>query len=244
MNFDSLDHTVSPDIFTSSEDYDKRFSGDVGAYFLDVQWKAVKECLSKLVDSNLTISVLEVGGGHLQITENLLDLGYKVTVHGSSDEALNKLRSSNLAGRVDALAMPLSELKNHNAQYDLVIALRLVPHVLDEESLLFELSRLSKVGIIFDFASTKGLNALSKIAFKFKKKIEKNTRPYFNHSPAKIKALMATLGYRESSFKGQFVAPMGIHRALKNVSVSRLIEGMLSPFRNLWGNPIIGCGKK
>ena len=48
------------DIETSSEDYAKRFSGEVGKYFLDVQAKITLDLLKDLPNS----SVLDVGGGH------------------------------------------------------------------------------------------------------------------------------------------------------------------------------------
>ena len=241
MSFSSLEHTNAPDVFTASPEYDKRFLGEVGAYFLSVQKQAVLSHLSRLTSG--PVSILEVGGGHLQITRDLVARGHSVTVHGSTEEALDKLNSSEMASKVGQLVAPINEINKTAKRCDIVIALRLLPHVVDEAELLDKLVRLSKKGLVFDFASTRGLNSLSSLAFYFKKKIEKNTRPYFNHSPAAIKNLLESHQCKDIQFTGQFVFPMGIHRALKNVTVSKLIEGGARPFRDLWGNPII-CGTK
>ena len=241
MNFSSLDHTIAPDVFTACPAYDTRFSGDLGEYFLSVQEEAVIGHLKRIATGPL--SILEIGGGHLQITKKLLALGHSVTIHGSTDEALTKLDLSELSSSVQRVVCPLEQLNQKVKRSDIVIALRLLPHVIDVKTLLSQMVRLAKIGIIFDFASTRGLNSLSKLTFAFKKRIEKNTRPYFNHSPALVKQTLLELNCKEIEFKGQFVFPMGLHRALKKVPLSKLIESIAQPVRNVWGNPII-CGAK
>ena len=245
MSAEVSDHTVTPDVFTASAEYDKRFAGDVGEYFLSVQWNAVLEHLKALnPDPASSCSILEVGGGHLQITAKLLELGHRVTVHASTEEALGKLRSGPLAGRVATLVSPLDALSTISERYDIVIALRLIPHVKNEEELLASLVSLATRGVIFDFASTRGLNSLTKLTFGLKKKIEKNTRPYFNHSPSAMAATLERLSCKQTSCKGQFVFPMGLHRALKNVPVSKQIETSVGFLQNSWGNPIICAARK
>lgn len=241
MNFSSLEHTVAPDVFTASPAYDTRFSGALGDYFLSVQEQAVISHLERITTGS--VSIIEIGGGHLQITKKLLALGHSVTIHGSTDEALAKLDSSELSSKVQRVVCPLEQLNQKIKRSDIVIALRLLPHVVDEKTLLSQMIRLAKTGIIFDFASTRGLNSLSKLTFALKQGIEKNTRPYFNHSPAAVKKTLLELNCKEIEFKGQFVFPMGLHRGVNKVSLSKLIESIGQPVRDLWGNPII-CGAK
>ena len=64
---------------TSSDDYARRFSGAVGRYFLEVQTDATLELLRPLAAA----SVLDVGGGHGQLTGALVEAGLDVTVLGS-----------------------------------------------------------------------------------------------------------------------------------------------------------------
>ena len=54
---------AAPDVETASEDYARRFAGEVGRYFLDVQAEIVLEMLASWPQA----SVLEVGGGHAQL---------------------------------------------------------------------------------------------------------------------------------------------------------------------------------
>ena len=72
----------APDIETSSENYARRFSGETGAWFLNVQENATMRMLSQYRGS----TVLDVGGGHGQLAGPIAREGYQVTVLGSSDE--------------------------------------------------------------------------------------------------------------------------------------------------------------
>ena len=68
------------DIGTSSEDYARRFTGAVGRWFIETQTRITLGFLDALP---VGASVLDVGGGHAQITPPLLEAGYEVTVAGS-----------------------------------------------------------------------------------------------------------------------------------------------------------------
>src|SRR5215210_8499717 len=68
------------DIGTSSEDYARRFTGAVGRWFVETQTRITLGFLSALP---MGASILDVGGGHGQITPPLLEAGYEVTVAGS-----------------------------------------------------------------------------------------------------------------------------------------------------------------
>lgn len=148
-----------------------------------------------------------------------------------------------LGSKVATLICPIEQLKDLPNQYDVVICLRLIPHVREESELIKALVKLAKFGVIFDFASTRGLNSLSRFTFDVKKRIEKNTRPYFSHSPEAMRSILENLSCKEISFSGQFVFPMGLHRALKSVAISKQIETAVGFLRESWGNPVI-CGAK
>src|SRR5215216_5214878 len=68
------------DIGTSSEDYARRFTGAVGRWFIETQTRITLSFLGALP---VGASILDVGGGHAQITPLLLERGYEVTVAGS-----------------------------------------------------------------------------------------------------------------------------------------------------------------
>ena len=69
------------DIETSSEGYASRFSGAVGTWMLNIQTEATLQMLQDYPQA----TVLDVGGGHGQITAPLIENGYQVTVLGSSE---------------------------------------------------------------------------------------------------------------------------------------------------------------
>jgi len=67
------------DVVTSSDAYARRFGGAVGSYFLERQSAAVLELVRPWPGAR----VLDVGGGHGQVTGPLVAAGYAVTVLGS-----------------------------------------------------------------------------------------------------------------------------------------------------------------
>ena len=72
--------TTAPDIESSSDAYARRFSGPLGAWFLDVQARATLDLVAPL----RARTALEVGGGHAQLTGPLVGAGLAVSVLGSS----------------------------------------------------------------------------------------------------------------------------------------------------------------
>lgn len=236
-SFRNTEHTIDPDLFTASPEYARRFDGEVGHYFLNVQRRGVLQLLSQLGERPLEI--LELGGGHLQITKDLINLGHKVTVHASAASGLEKFHQSGISA--NKAVFPLADLGSQKSEYDVVIALRLIPHVLDIKALLANCSKISREALIFDFASTKGMNFLSPLLFQIKKQIEKNTRPYLCHSEGKLKEILKENGFPNIKSIPQFFFPMGIHRKLKDAKLSSRLEtgaeglGLTA----LFGNPVI-----
>ena len=77
------------DVETSSAAYARRFEGSVGRWFLDVQARTTLE----LLRPRPRTSVLEVGGGHAQLTGPLVEAGCDVTVYGSNARVANGRRT-------------------------------------------------------------------------------------------------------------------------------------------------------
>jgi 2-polyprenyl-3-methyl-5-hydroxy-6-metoxy-1,4-benzoquinol methylase len=64
------------DLETSSAGYARRFAGPVGAWFLERQARSTLELLTPWPGAR----ILDVGGGHGQLTGPLLEAGHQVTV--------------------------------------------------------------------------------------------------------------------------------------------------------------------
>ncbi len=83
------------DVETSSEGYARRFAGPVGRFFLDRQAEATLALLRLFPGA----SVLDVGGGHGQVTGPLVEAGYEVTVLGSDASCEARVREWTGPGR-------------------------------------------------------------------------------------------------------------------------------------------------
>ncbi|MEM9907111.1 MAG: hypothetical protein AAF921_19010, partial [Cyanobacteria bacterium P01_D01_bin.44] len=84
---DSIQAVIDPhfpetaDIETASDSYASRFAGKSGTWLLGVQQAATLKMLADYPQA----SVLDVGGGHGQLTEALIEQGHQVTVLGSAE---------------------------------------------------------------------------------------------------------------------------------------------------------------
>jgi SAM-dependent methyltransferase len=114
------------DVVTASDDYASRFSGPVGAWFLAEQARATRALLGDLPRG---ARVLEVGGGHAQLTPMLLEAGYQVTVIGSGPGADHRLRPFVERGAVRFETGHLVALPYADRSFEAVLSFRLLPHV-------------------------------------------------------------------------------------------------------------------
>lgn len=225
-----MSHTDCPDIETSSDNYARRFSGETGSYFLTTQREIF---LALLPQDNTPLKVLEVGGGHGQLTPALLAAGHEVVVQGSSPACRERIAPllRDFPGQLSFTTADLNNLPFAAQSFDLVTAFRLLPHILHTENFLCQLCAIASRQVVFDYAPLAGFNALTPVLFPIKKMIEKNTRQYFCHTERYLRKIMQKQGFSSVVTEGQFVIPMGIHRALNNVGLSRKAESLLRMLR-------------
>ena len=218
-----IEHKEAADIESSSFNYADRFAGEIGKYFLDVQEKIVVWMLSQLEGQ----TVLDVGGGHGQITLPLVKKGYDVTVIGSS-KVCNSLinENSEIKGCYKFIVGDLLNLPIRDRVYDFVVSFRLLPHVIEWKKLIGELTRIAKVGVLIDFPTITSINIVSPLLFHIKKKIEKNTRPYFLFMAESVKNEFEKNGFRCADIKGQYLFPMALHRWMGKNKALISLEGM------------------
>ena len=104
MNASILKET--PDVETASDGYARRFAGAAGRYLLAAQDAAVRTVLHDWRGG----SVLDVGGGHAQLTPLLRERARDVLVFGSDVRSLERVRTGDfrrVAGYLD-LGQPLA----------------------------------------------------------------------------------------------------------------------------------------
>ncbi len=225
------------DIETSSEDYAKRFSGEVGKYFLDTQAKITLELIKDLPNA----SVLDVGGGHAQLAVPLVQNGYKVTVVGSDDVCRERLDKFLPKGSFRYETCNLLNLPFDNNSFDIVMAFRLITHEKNWKLQIEEMCRVARKVVIIDYPDLRSFNIFYKYLFKTKKSFEKNTRTFRSFHRKELLEVFAENNCGNAVFKPQFFLPMVVHRALKNVKISMFMEKLFSVtgLTKLFGTPII-----
>jgi len=225
------------DVETSSEGYARRFAGPVGRFFLDRQAEATLDLLRPFPGAG----VLDVGGGHGQVTGPLVEAGYAVTVLGSDASCEARVREWTAAGRArfvtsDLLAPPLPE-----RSFDVVLSYRLLPHVARWPDLVATLCRLARRAVVVDYPTRRSVNAVADLFFGLKKGVEGNTRPFTVFSDAEVEGVFASHGFLPTGRRPQFFLPMALHRGLGSAALARGLEGAASGLGlvRAFGSPVI-----
>jgi ubiquinone/menaquinone biosynthesis C-methylase UbiE len=231
-----------PDIATSSDDYAKRFSREVGKWFLSVQAEGVRKLLEHLGASSL----LEVGGGHAQLTESLMADSHRTVVQGSDPSCAVRLRRIYSSQEVPFVCSSLEQLPFDDMQFDIVVTVRTMAHVPDPRAFLTECCRVAKSAVLIDYPSCRSINLLGEMMFGLKNKVEKDTRPYRSFKLEEIAEIFRSSGFREAGSIPQFFWPMALHRFHKSSSLSRVLETIPRSvgFTHLLGSPILSLFKR
>lgn len=227
------------DIESSSDRYAERFAGPVGEWFLQVQSDITLRALSGL---RAGASVLDVGGGHAQLTPALLDAGFDVTVAGSDPTCAHRLkpwlgRSSCRYVTADLLSLPYADRR-----FDAALCYRMVAHSIDWKRLLAELCRVARLRVVIDYPSTRSVNLISDSLFAAKHSMEGgSTRRFLLFSPGEIRGEFERLGFSLAAHTPQFFFPMVLHRALGSSTLSRVLEAppRLTGMTHWLGSPVI-----
>ncbi len=227
----------APDIETSSEAYVKRFAGPVGAWFLRVQEQAVLHLLSMYPAA----TILEVGGGHGQLTGALVSCGYGVTVFGSDKRCMQRIRGLVESRRCRFVTGDLLHLPYTDRAFDVVISLRLLPHMEAWPALIGELSRVARRAVIVDYPTVRSLNCLSPMLFPAKRLAEGDTRFYRNFHDSEVAGEFGRRGFISRQRLPQFFWPMVLHRVLGRPGVSAGLERVarIAQLIRWFGSPVI-----
>jgi 2-polyprenyl-3-methyl-5-hydroxy-6-metoxy-1,4-benzoquinol methylase len=227
----------APDVETSSDAYARRFAGAVGAWFLEAQARITLALLSAWPGAR----VLDVGGGHAQLTGPLVEAGHDVTVYGSAEACRARVRPWIDQGRARFLQGPLDRLAVSDRAYDVVVSYRLLAHVEAWPALVAELSRAARSAVLVDYATRRSLNAIAGPLFSLKRGVEGNTRPFGVLADRDVRTAFAAAGLEVTAREPEFVWPMALHRALGLVRVSRAAERAAAALglRRALGSPVI-----
>ena len=226
-------HGENPDLASSTPAYARRFDSRAGAWFLEVQTRILMEFMRPWTKAR----VLDVGGGHAQVSRPLVAAGHKVTLLATSIEAVGMAFDLPLEVRLGALCAPPTE----DGEFDVAIALRIMPHVENWRMLLAGLCRSARDAVIIDFPIPGGSNAFTPFLFSAKKRIEGNTRSFNTMSRQEVIEAFRENGFAVDASVGQFVAPMVAHRVLDRPWISRPLESLCRFLRldRFIGTPVL-----
>jgi len=185
--------------------------------------------------------VLDVGGGHGQVTGPLVEAGYAVSVLGSDPACEARVREWTSSGRARFLAADLLAPGLPERSFDVVLSLRLLPHVRHVHDLVATLARLAKTAVVVDYPTSRSVNALSGALFGLKRGVEGDTRPFTVFADREIEDAFAAHGFRPSARRPQFALPMALYRALGSAGVARACEGASRALglTRAYGSPVV-----
>jgi SAM-dependent methyltransferase len=225
------------DIETSSQEYAARFSGAIGTWFLKIQEQATLQMLLPYAGA----TVLDVGGGHGQLTSALIQNGYRVTVLGSAAvcqariaEFIHQGRCSFRVGNILALPYP-------DRAFDVVISYRLLPHVSRWPQLIGELTRVARRAVLIDYPAVRSFNWIAPYLFTLKKNLEGNTRPFTCFDETELLEVFGEFGFVRRDRYPEFFLPMILHKILKWPLLSSGAEVLFrsSGITSCLGSPVI-----
>lgn len=226
----------APDLESSTQEYATRFSGKIGAWFLNRQSEATQ---SLLKGDNLNI--LDVGGAHGQNIETLRRLGHRITIFSSEGCSTSLIDNALADNLIEYHTGDLLKLPFEDNSYDVVISYRTMSHMENWPEFIAEMSRVAKSRVIIDYPTVYSFNIFYRILFRAKRRIEKNTREFNTFTTKSIAQCFKRNGFElESKFR-QFFLPMALHRLFGNPVVSTVTETIFAfvGLTELFGSPLI-----
>ena len=187
----NVPYPETADIETSSDGYANRFSGAVGAWMLEVQERLVTQQIEIFKPTR----ILDVGGGHGQLARPLCSQGYNVTVLGSTPACAHRIEELVKSGACAFTTGNVIELPFDENSFEVVLCVRLLTHCTAWPTIIKELCRVARDGVIVDYPTSQSLNAIAPMLFGAKKRIEKDTRTWtlFRHELEAIHNAQASL---------------------------------------------------
>lgn len=228
---------IAPDVESSTERYAERFSGSVGEWFLAEQARHVMESLSTLPSR---LKVLDVGGGHAQLVPALVEGGHDVVVLGSTPDCGTRLRPWTGDGKCRFDVGDMMSLPYPNQSFDVAVSVRILSHLSNPDALIAELCRVSRLAVVVDYPSRRGLNQFADSLFAVKLWAEhRTTRRFQTYWPGEMRRMFFDEGFAVTSERPQYFWPMALHRMLGSATVASTIELPMAPLLPRFGSPVI-----
>lgn len=233
------------DIESSTDRYARRFSGEVGAFFLERQSQLTLD-LAERDGRTQPGKILDIGGGHAQLAPHFLKRGWAVSIFSSDDSCRKRPDRLMGAANYQFATGDLLHLPYPDNSFDLVTVFRMVPHETEWETLIAEAARVARHQVILDYPDIRSFNALSRGLFLIKKAVEKDTREFALFTRQRISQAMEEAGLEDLRWRPQFFLPMALYRLAGS---GRFAAGCEAFFQRIGltailGSPVIVSGIK
>lgn len=228
----------SADVESSSDAYAERFSGPVGQWMLAVQESVTKKLLERCAPGT---TLLDVGGGHGQLALPLSRDRFRVTVLGSAPVCARRIQTAVDAGQCRFVVGNPMKLPFESQSFDVAMSFRMLPHCVRWQTLLSELCRVARKGIVVDYPTSQSLNCIAPRMFEAKKRYEESTRAWRSFKHREVVEAFAAHGFELARMEKQFFLPMVVHRMLSCRLLSRAMETIFrtAGLTRLYGSPVI-----
>ena len=225
------------DIDSSTDAFAARFA----VPFVDWPLRIQLDATLKMLKAYPNASILDVGGGHGQLTAGLLAAGHSVTVVGSDESCKHRIEDLVNTGQCQFEVANVLDLPYEDNAFDVVISYRFLAHVEQWQPFIKELSRVAAQALMVDYPTLRSVNYITPLLFSLKKGVEKNTRPYTCYNEAELLNYAKSVGLSVGDRYAQFFWPMVLHRMMKQPGLSSVLEGSARAFglSRLLGSPII-----
>jgi ubiquinone/menaquinone biosynthesis C-methylase UbiE len=220
MMLQTANFLENADIDTASDDYARWFSGQVGAWFLEVRAAATLEMLAPYPGA----TILDVGGGHGQVTDTLVRSGYDVSVVASDEACKARIQPYIESGRCTFDVADLLHLPYPDRSFGVVISYRLLPHTVRWQRLLAELTRVADRAVIIDYPERSSLKQFAREILRIETRKEAANRPYTRFKRSQLIQVFKQQHFMYGAHFSEFFLPMLLHRSLGARRVSASLE--------------------
>ena len=225
------------DIEIASDSYAQRFSGKVGTWFLEVQEEATLKMLAPYPGA----TILDVGGGHGQLTGALVENNFDLTVLGSDESCRARISQYLETYRCTFEVGDILDLPYPDQSFGVVVSFRLLPHVTLWEQYIHELARVAEKAVIIDYADVRSFGHFAPSLLGRDKRQASNGHTYTTFRQREVLDAFRANGFIPGGKFTEFFLPMSLHRKANLPRLSQIMESFCRGLglTNSFGSPTI-----